>query len=245
LHQDNDVVYNKLVRVNIVWKILGQDGTRNLSPLSQWEVAMDLELVKQRAFENLSKRKAHRRRETGFIYNHGERTAKLVINLRKLVLPEDASMDEILQVAAFFHDVAKGIEPHSQYGSILAKEMLQDLCSSEELEKIAELISLHTSRKKGGSDDYAKLLQDADLLDHFGSIELWMGINYAANEDWNIKALIDFYKGEFAEIAAKNRSLLNFEICERIFDEKIDFVHKFVRRLEAENNGEIVSLDNM
>lgn len=203
---------------------------------------MDLQLIKARAFENLGKRKAHRRRETGFIYYHGERTAKLVISLRKLVLPEDTSMDDILQTAAFFHDVAKGIEPHSKYGAVLAREMLQDLCSEEELEKICELISLHTSRKKGNCDDYAKLLQDADLLDHFGSIELWMGIHYAAAEDWNVNTLVEFYQGEFNEMAAKNRSLINYEVSERIFDDKFEFTHKFAERLAAENKGEIVRL---
>lgn len=201
---------------------------------------MDLELIKARAFENLSKRKAHKRREIGFIYYHGQRTAKLVISLRKLVLPEDSSMDEILQAAAYFHDVAKGIEPHSKYGGLLAKEMLQDLCSKEELEKICELISLHTSRKKGSCDDYAKLLQDADLLDHFGSIEIWMGIHYAAAEDWSIDTLVEFYQGEFDEMAAKNRSLINYEVSERIFDDKVEFIHNFAHRLYVEGKGELI-----
>lgn len=201
---------------------------------------MDLQLIKARALENLSKRKAHKRRETGFIYYHGERTANLVISLRKLVLPEDSSMDDILQAAAYFHDVAKGVEPHSKYGAILAEEMLQDLCSKEELDKICELIRLHTSRKKGNCDDYAKLLQDADLLDHFGSIELWMGMHYAAAEDWNIDTLVDFYKGDFKEDADKNRSLINYEVSERIFDEKVEFTYKFVHRLIVENKGQIV-----
>lgn len=201
---------------------------------------MDLQLIKARALENLGRRKAHKRRETGFIYYHGERTAKLVISLRKLVLPEDSSMDDILQAAALFHDVAKGIEPHSKHGAVLTGEMLQDLCSREELDKITELIRLHTSRMKGNCDDYARLLQDADLLDHFGSIELWMGISYAAGEDWNIDKLLDFYNGEFVEIAAKNRSLINYEVSKSIFDEKIDFTHRFAERISIENKGGII-----
>ncbi len=203
---------------------------------------MDIELIRQRAFENLVKRRAHQHRETGFIYYHGDRVSKLVINLRKLILPQDDSTDDILQAAALFHDVAKGIEPHSRYGASLAKEMLQDICTIEELEKISELIRLHISRKSVSCDDYCMLFQDADLLDHFGTIELWMGINYAAIEDQNIDFVIDFYNGEFKELAAKNRSLLNYEISERIFDEKADFLYKFIERMEIENKGEIVKL---
>jgi len=203
---------------------------------------MEIELIRERAFENLGKRRAHQYRETGFIYYHGDRVSKLVINLRKLILPQDDSMDDILQAAALFHDVAKGIEPHSRYGASLAKEMLQDICTVEELEKISELIRLHVSRKSVSCDDYCMLFQDADLLDHFGTIELWMGINYAAIKDQNIDFVIDFYNGEFKELAAKNRSLLNYEISERIFDEKADFLYKFIERMEIENKGEIVKL---
>lgn len=203
---------------------------------------MDLELIKERAFANLGRRKAHRHRETGFIYYHGARVAKLIINLRKLVIPGDDSMDEILQTAAYFHDVAKGIEPHSRYGAVLVKEMLQDACSEKELEKISTLIAAHAQRKKREFDVYEMLLQDADLLDHFGAIEIWMNFAYSAIDDRNIDYSIDYYRDEFIHMAAKNRSLLNFEISEKIFDEKLEFVNHFVRRLEIENRGDIVSI---
>ncbi|MDF2840232.1 MAG: hypothetical protein K0Q99_1004 [Clostridia bacterium] len=204
---------------------------------------MDLELIKQRAFENLGKRKAHTHRETGFIYYHGARVANLVINLRKLVLPEDRSMDEILQAAAYFHDIAKGIEPHSKYGAVLVKEILQDLCTAEELEQIAELISCHAHRKIRKYNSYEMLLQDADLLDHFGTIELWMNFCYSAIDDKNIDFSLYYYDTEFKQIADKNRSLLNFGVSEKIFDEKLQFVHDFVKRMKIENIGDIVDFE--
>ena len=203
---------------------------------------MDLQLIKQRAFENLGGRKAHHHRETGFIYYHGTRVANLVINLRNLVLPEDNSKDEILQAAAYFHDVAKGIEPHSKYGAILVREMLQDLCTEEEVEQISGLIRCHAARKKREYNDYEMLLQDADLLDHFGTIELWMNFNYYAIEDQDMNFSIDYYRTEFIDMAAKNRSLLNFEISKRIFDEKLEFVYDVVKRMEIENKGDIVGI---
>ncbi|MDF2593044.1 MAG: hypothetical protein K0S75_2510 [Clostridia bacterium] len=203
---------------------------------------MDLRLIKQRAFENLGSRKAHHHRETGFIYYHGARVANLVINLRKLVLPEDNSKDEILQVAAYFHDVAKGIEPHSKYGAILSSEMLKDLCTEEEADQISEIIHCHAARKKREYNDYEMLLQDADLLDHFGTIELWMNFNYYAIEDKDMNSSIDYYRTEFIDMAAKNRSLLNFEISKKIFDEKLEFVYDVVKRMEIENRGDIVDI---
>lgn len=201
---------------------------------------MDLQMIKQRAYENLGNRKAHHHRETGFIYYHGARVANLVMNLRKLLFPEDNSMDEILQAAAYFHDVAKGIEPHHEYGALLVKEMLQDLCTAEEVDKIAGLIQCHALRKKREYNNYEMLLQDADLLDHFGTIELWMNFYYYATEDQNMDFSIDFYHTEFKDITMKNRSLLNFALSEKIFDEKLEFVNSFVKRMEIENKGDIV-----
>jgi uncharacterized protein len=84
------------------------------------------------------------------------------------------------------------------------------------------------------------LLQDADLLDHFGTIELWMNFYYYATEDQNMDFSIDYYHTEFKDMAVKNRSLLNFEISEKIFDEKLEFVNNFVKRMEIENKGDIV-----
>lgn len=202
---------------------------------------MDLNLVKQRAFEKLGGRKAHRHRETGFIYYHGARTAQLVINLRKLILPEDSCMDEILQAAAYFHDVAKGIEPHNKYGVVLVKEMLKDLCNPEELDMIAGLIRCHAMRKQRDYNDYEKLLQDADLLDHFGTMEIWMNFSYSAIDDRPIDFSLDFYKTEFKALADKNRSLLNYRLSEQIFDEKLAFIHSFVKRLEIEGRGDIAA----
>jgi uncharacterized protein len=207
------------------------------------EAAMDLSLMKQRAFEYLGQRKAHHHRETGFIYYHGARVAKLVINLRKLILPEDSSMDEILQAAAYFHDVAKGIEPHSKYGAVLVKEIIQDLCTEEEIKQISGLIQCHAHRKKRQYNNYEMLLQDADLLDHFGTIELWMNFYYYATEDQNMDFSIDYYHTEFKDMAVKNRSLLNFEISEKVFDEKLEFVNNFVKRMEIENKGDIVDFE--
>lgn len=201
---------------------------------------MDLNLVKQRAYENLGKRKAHYHRETGFIYYHGARVANLVINLRKLILPDDSSMDEILQAAAYFHDVAKGIEPHNEYGVLVVKEMLKDLCTAEEIDEISGLIQCHALRKKRKYNDFEMLLQDADLLDHFGTIELWMNFYYFATEDLNMDYSIEYYNTEFMEMAIKNRSLLNFDISEKIFDEKLEYVNSFVKRMEIENKGDIV-----
>lgn len=81
-------------------------------------------------------------RERGFIYYHCERVAKISIHLRKELFPDDSSLDDRIYVGALFHDVAKGIEPHHQTGSALIRTLLQEECTGEELDDIAELFGI-------------------------------------------------------------------------------------------------------
>ena len=104
---------------------------------------MDLIKIKNEAFRLMADRKAHLEREKGGIYFHGDRVAKTVIHLRNVVLPNDDSKDELLTIAAWFHDIAKGIEPHASYGAVLTKEALQVLVPPLMLEAICELIATH------------------------------------------------------------------------------------------------------
>jgi uncharacterized protein len=166
---------------------------------------MDLQKLKELAFQHMGSRKAHREREMGFIYYHGQRVANIAVTLRKLVLPEDDSKDDLLTAAAFFHDIAKGIEPHGQYGAVLAGELLKEHCKPDELSEITELIRCHQLREKGaGYSEHIKILQDADILDHFGVIEIWMNFQYYAFTDGPVTESVKFYKEEFPKFASVN-----------------------------------------
>src|SRR5690606_18666887 len=102
--------------------------------------------INEIALKVMGKRKAHLSREKGFIYYHGQRVAKLSLNIRKELFPDDASHDDIIYTAALFHDVAKGIEPHHIHGSTLIRTLLGEACTEEELDKISEIIKHHNSR---------------------------------------------------------------------------------------------------
>lgn len=201
---------------------------------------MDINALQELAQKMMENRKAHLGREKGFIYYHGVRVSKVAINLRKMILPEDSSYDEILIVASLFHDVAKGIEPHGTYGSVLVKEILKDYCTEEEINKISELIYHHSLMKiDNGYSDYIKIIQDADILDHFGSIEIWNNFQYYAHTDEPMHKSIEFYDNEFDDEVKKCRELLNYDVSRKIFDDKISFVHSFVDRFKKEVAGEV------
>jgi len=143
-------------------------------------------------------------------------------------------------VASLFHDVAKGIEPHGQYGATLVREILNGYCDISEIEDIADLIHCHQLRKKDTNfSEYVKIIQDADLLDHFGTIEIWMNFQYYAYADKPITESVKFYNEQFDGHTMEIRNLLNFEVSQQIFDDKITFQKMFTDRLAVEAKGEI------
>lgn len=204
---------------------------------------MDTIKIKELAYKLMANRKAHLEREKGAIYYHGERVAKTVIHLRKIILPKEEKYDAILTIAAWFHDMGKGIEPHDKYGAVLTKEALKELVPSKELESICELIALHSDRKPEHNHSVlVKLLQDADIIDHFGVYEIWMNFQYYAHKDEPIAASIEFYEKEFPKYKDNCRKLINFDVAREIFDEKCEFTDHFVKRMKIEAEGDIVGL---
>ena len=206
---------------------------------------MDLQELKALAYKHLGNRKAHPERERGFIYYHGQRGAKLAITLRKLIIPDLDDKDDILIVAAYFHDIAKGIEPHSRYGAIIVEELLKSYCEPDELTEICDLIGSHLKTK--AEKQMTKLemvLQDADILDHFGTVELWMNFQYYANTDAPIVESVKFYQEKFDDHAKRISGYLNFEISRKICQEKIAFVKQFTDRMAVEATGGIYNLDS-
>jgi uncharacterized protein len=189
-------------------------------------------------------RKSHKEREIGAAYDHGKRVSEGVISLRKAVSDDD-SHDDLLRAAAMFHDVGKGIEPHAHSGSVLVRDLLQGYATADEVEEMARLIAAHCDRHPNEEkhDLWAKLLQDADLLDHFGTYDIWMCFSYYAyNGQEGIQKAADFMENELPQHAAKHRELLNFEVSRRIFDEKMAFERCFTQRLLIEATGNYIPI---
>jgi HD superfamily phosphodiesterase len=164
--------------------------------------------------------------------------AKLAVTLRKLILPNDDSHDDILTAAGLCHDIAKGMPEHGRYGAVLAREALAGLCTAAELDEICAIIRLHYFNK-GHNDysDWVKLHQDADCIDHSGTYFLWNVFSYRA---WR-------HEGDLAEIARQQLDefplglvdSVNFEVSKKIAAEKLAFHRAFWERMRVEANGEI------
>lgn len=208
---------------------------------------MDLITIKKLAYEHLGNKNSHHWKEKGNKYYHGERVATLVLELRKLILPEDDSHDEILTVTSWFHDIMNGNEDHATQGAKKAREVLQGYCTEAELDTICEIIAIHDDRTTGRDtySDYIKLHQDADLLDHFGIFDIWMSFSYFVSHGKNMKDVMHWLSEVRPFEDAKYLSELNYEISRRIYKEKSDFVRSFSERFQVEGSGGIWNLENI
>ncbi len=204
---------------------------------------MDFTRLEKLAEIHMKHRKSHRERETGFVFAHGKRVMNGVIILRKMIT-DDSSFDDTLACAALFHDVGKGIGEHGKSGAAIARYILKDEITPDELDEVARLIDAHNQRdpESGRWDIRAKLLQDADLIDHFGIMEVWINFLYNANRDWSFEKAQEFYKNEFDAEVAENRKLINYDIAKQIYDEKIAFNRMIIERMKTEGAGDYVGL---
>jgi len=201
---------------------------------------VNIERINEIALKTMSKRKSHLQREKGFIYYHCQRVAKISIKLRGELFPDQTSMDEIIYVGALFHDVTKGIEPHNETGAHLVKSLLRDEWTSEELLKISDIIVHHNTRKQHELPFYIKIVQDADILDHFGSMEIWLKIMYSAHADESVFDALRLWESEeHMKYLANSRIALNYDKSKDIFDRKTQFEKQFQDRFKLECNGEI------
>ncbi len=204
---------------------------------------MDFQRLNQIAFRMMGKRKSHFEREVGAAYFHGQRTGKGAVELRKRLFPQDSSMDDILLCAGFFHDMCKGLEPHSDNAAFLCRKILKDELTETEMEQVCRLIYCHDKRHPGTEENsiWERLLQDADVLDHYGSQGIWLSNTYYVyHGQREMAALGEFYFNEWDQQWKMDRDKLNFDLSKQIFDEKVAFEGDVIRRMLQEADGNYI-----
>jgi HD superfamily phosphodiesterase len=203
---------------------------------------MDLAKIKQIAYDEMSE-KVHWSGEKRGKYYHGERTAKIALALREHVLPNDTAHDEFITVAGWFHDCMHGEENHALVGAERAKILLSEHCTADEMREIYDIMYRHDDRLSDRAEFsvYAKIQQDADLLDHFGTYDIWTVFVYSHLIGRDIVETIEHYK-EWAEKLSKEfEKELNFDVSKKIYRERVEFTRRFTERFSVEGTGGIWS----
>lgn len=201
---------------------------------------MDLDKVADLAQNLMINRCSHPYREQGYIYFHGQRVGQIALKLRKLIFSHEIDYDQVILAGSWFHDLGKGIEPHWEYGAVLAATVLKDYCSEWELAKIKEIIAGHTLRKEKEYPFYVQLVQDADILDHFGTQDIWLNFTRCGYTGKDMQDSLDFYEEAYDTRMSRIRGLLNFEESMEAFDEKDRFLRDFIHRFREEGKGKLI-----
>lgn len=203
---------------------------------------MDIQKLEKLAYEVMKDRKIPGR-EKGFIYYHGKRTANIALNIYKeLVEKENKEEMALLYLGCLFHDLGKGIEPHNETGRELVNYYLRDICNDKQREIVSRIVYEHNLRgeKYQGNSFLGKIAQDADILDHMGTMDIWIAFQWHANFDETVEDSLKFFLGgQWQEITEKLRRLLNFPPSITAFDQRKNFTEEFLRRFQRESEGRL------
>jgi uncharacterized protein len=200
---------------------------------------MNIEQMKELARRLMVDRKGHLERETGYIYYHGVRTAAICLELLDRINRNSAVDEATLYAGALLHDVAKGIEPHAENGAAIVGRELTGKLPPPEVASVVELVRMHNKRGQSSRTD-EMLIQDADLLDHFGSQNIWLGFLFSAARDEPGEKVLEYFRSDKHQgFVDWCRRALNFDISREILESKIDFENAFLQRFERELKGEL------
>lgn len=198
---------------------------------------MDLKAIDAIAREAMWDRVEHDGREPGWLYSHGHRVGKLAVWLaEELGLTADP---DLLYVAGLFHDIGKGEPDHGKVGAKQTVKLLKRWCSDDELDELAGMIASHNQRGEDGFSTAARVLQDADLLDHVGPIGSLLSLYWNGHHAERFRELVAYVRSDVNQAARDEmRTSLNFEPAKRAFDRRIQFEDDLVAAfLDVYENG--------
>lgn len=172
--------------------------------------------------------------------DHCLRTAHIAVRLRQLT-GKSAKLDDLIYTAGLFHDIAHDSTAHDQHeaaGAQRTEELLKEILPAAFLKRVTAIIAVHDDRRPNdGRDDATCLVQDADLLDHFGTARIWAEFGFAAKHGMRLEQslcrlmLSQRKRGLYCQI-------LHFDVSRREIIRRLDYETMFAELACAESCGE-------
>ncbi len=203
---------------------------------------MDLQRINRIAFDYFGNTATFSFMEKGNKYDHGQRVANLSKTIRENVLPDDNTRDDILTVSAWFHDCMHNQKDHAKLAAEKTQELLKNELTDDELNEVCRIVMLHDRRDLRDESVYLKIQQDADLLDHFGTFEVWLYFPFAIHKGMNMKEACEWLLNERPKQDQKFMDELHFDYSRKVYIEKAQFLHSFTKRMSVEAEGNIIPL---
>jgi HD superfamily phosphodiesterase len=188
--------------------------------------------------EAMAGRAVHAGREAGFTFHHGRRVGGVAVSLwERLGRPSEVDPD-IVYAAGLFHDLGKGEPVHNEAGAEEVRRLLAEVCEPHEVSEIALLVARHTERGREGLSLAARIVQDADVLDHFGGQLIWKLFVYSARHDRSPWAALQYYWcDEHQDWIDGARAGLNLDVSREAFESRRRVETAFLERFRAELDG--------
>jgi len=202
------------------------------------------QLVERRAREIMLPVKVATR-ERGYRYYHGLRTVRIAENL--IARSEELDRAEVdlflVRCGGLLHDIAKGLMDgeHGEEGARLVREGFSDLLGAHDLDRVADIVRYHN--KRDPTRDYpveVKVIQDADLIDHLGAMEVWLAFHWSAARDEPVAESLRWFEGDRARSWWDYcLSHCNFELSRLAMERRLERFWRFLADLRRENDGEL------
>lgn len=202
------------------------------------------------------------RREPGYRFHHGHRVARLARALWEQ--PDVAAarqaegtpaavagipVEELVWAGALLHDVAKDDAAadeggdHAARGRDVVVRALAGTYPPDALALLAAIVFRHNKRGAPGDPVPVRVVQDADLLDHFGITEIWLGAYWSAAAGQGLADYLAFVDGErgraWWRYAADH---VHFPSARRELEARMRLAREAIAHLRREARGELLTL---
>ena len=184
--------------------------------------------------------------ECGYRYHHGLRVAAIAVWLGKGMDFSRSQLD-VMYVAGVLHDIGKtgrgGNDLHGSRGAATIRRNLGQWLSPQEMEKVCAMVAHHYERPrsswyKGKGKALPRwpkeilVIQDADILDHHGCMEVWGAILYARKDALSPVEMLGAYREEWKMERAEAMRSLNFEASRKELRRRFNAADTFWKELK-------------
>ncbi|MDP3058290.1 MAG: HD domain-containing protein [bacterium] len=190
----------------------------------------------------------------GYRYYHGLRTAQIARLLATTIGLE--VNEDVLFMGALLHDVGKANfngPSHGPKGAELIAEEISHLFSTGELDLVSAIVANHYMRplskhylgkEKPHFSNEVLLVQDADLLDHFGYNGIWLSHHWSSFLGRTPQSAIDYLLWDTEELEWQQHAhqSLNFDLSRQEMGHRLERTASFVAMWQREERGELTLL---
>lgn len=181
-------------------------------------------------------------------YHHLVRARRYAEKLVEAADLEDEVDQEVVEFAALFHDIGRKediedghLDPmetregHAETGAEIVEEHVADLVSPKKLEKIETVIRNHHSEPETVE---GKIVQDADDLGKFSSIDLWRLVHYASDNERTLEETFEYFHNELAPDNEQIIDELYLEKSKEVAEERLEKYRQTMKQMEEEALGD-------